>query len=377
MLGPFAIDAYLPAFRSIGASIQATPVAMQQTLTAYLMGFAMMTLVHGALSDSFGRKPVILAGVAVFALASVFAALATSLPTMLVARVLQGMSAGAGMIVGRALVRDLFDDVDAQRLMSLATIFFGIAPAIAPLIGGVLYGVFGWQSVFIFLACIGVALLIAVHCLLPETLPVSSRQAFSFTNLAQGYRAVGLNGRFVLLALASGVPFNGFFIYVLSAPSFLGELLAFAPQQFWLFFVVAISGIMLGAACSGRFAGRMRLPVQIATGFGIMASAIGAGLLLALTAPWPGAFHFVPIGFYCFGWSLVAPAVTVMVLNLFPQRRGMASSLHGFVGSASNTLTAAIVAPLAMHSLTGLALGSAAMFLIGTAAWATVVRQDR
>lgn len=369
MVGPFAIDAYLPAFRSIGASIGASPVVMQQTLSAYLIGFAVMTLFHGALSDSFGRKRVILVGVAAFAIASVMAALAKDLSTMLTARALQGMSAGAGMIVGRAIMRDMFDEVDAQKLMSLATVFFGVAPALAPMIGGLLYGALGWQSIFGFLALLGTALFVAVAALLPETLPKASRQPLSVSSLLAGYRQVGTDARFLLLAVASGVPFNGFFIYVLSAPSFLGELWGLSPQRFWWFFAAAIAGIMLGSAMSGRLAGRFTAKRQIALGFGTMTVAVTVNVTLNLLPHQNLALAFAPITAYCFGWALVAPSVTVMVLSLFPERRGMASSLQGFVGSMGNSITAAIVAPLVMHSKILLSLAAAGMMIAGVLAW--------
>ena len=132
MLGPFSIDTYLPAFTGIAQSIGATPVEMQQTLSAYLLGFAVMNLFHGALADSFGRRPVVLVGVAVFTLASVGCALSQSIGQLVFFRAVQGMSVGAGMVVSRAIIRDMFPQHEAQRVMSQVTIFFGAAPAIAP-----------------------------------------------------------------------------------------------------------------------------------------------------------------------------------------------------------------------------------------------------
>ena len=136
MLGPFSIDTYLPAFTGIAQSLGATPVEMQQTLSAYLMGFALMNLFHGALADSWGRRPVVLAGLAVFTLASLGCALAQHIGQLVLFRALQGMSAGAGMVVSRAIIRDLFHPDQAQKVMSQVTIYFGVAPAVAPIIGG-------------------------------------------------------------------------------------------------------------------------------------------------------------------------------------------------------------------------------------------------
>ena len=134
-LGPFSIDAYLPAFDGIRASLGATPLEIQQTLSGYLFAFGLMFLFHGALSDSFGRRPVILVALVVYALASGAAAVTDSVHGLIIWRVVQGLSVGAGMVVGRAMIRDLLGPEDAQRLMSLVTLFFGLAPAVAPVIG--------------------------------------------------------------------------------------------------------------------------------------------------------------------------------------------------------------------------------------------------
>ncbi|MFP5461496.1 MAG: MFS transporter, partial [Gammaproteobacteria bacterium] len=155
MLGPFSIDTYLPAFAGIAADLSATPVQMQQTLSGYLFGFAFMNLFHGALSDSFGRRPVVLWGIAVFTVASIGCALSTSIGALVFFRTLQGLSTGAGIVVSRAVIRDIFPPAAAQKMMSQVTIFFGIAPAVAPLIGGWLYVYVDWHGIFWFLALIG------------------------------------------------------------------------------------------------------------------------------------------------------------------------------------------------------------------------------
>src|SRR2546421_4240041 len=160
-LGPFSIDAYLPAFAGIQESLQASPLQIQQTLSAYLFAFGLMFLFHGALSDSFGRRPVILAALVVFTVASVAAALATTVHALIAWRIVQGLSVGAGMVVGRAMIRDLFGPEDAQRLMSLVTLFFGLAPAVAPVIGGWLFTSLGWRAIFWFLAAAGAILIAA------------------------------------------------------------------------------------------------------------------------------------------------------------------------------------------------------------------------
>ncbi|MCU0950060.1 MAG: multidrug effflux MFS transporter [Burkholderiaceae bacterium] len=374
MLGPFAVDTYLPAFGSISKALDASPVQMQQTLSAYLAGFALMNLFHGALADSFGRRPVILGGVALFTLSSIGCALSSSIGELILFRAVQGLSTGAGIVVSRAVIRDMFPPADAQRVMSQVTIFFGVAPAIAPIIGAQLYVLFNWQAVFWALSAIGLLLLVANWKLLPETLHADHKQPFNVRNLMHGYAGLISHPRFLLLALASGVPFNGMFLYVLSAPAFLGESLHMAPTEFFWFFCCTIAGIMGGAWASGRLAGRIMPMLQIRHGFAIMVTVSVINVAAnALFTPQP--WWALPlIGLFSFGWSLMVPVVTIMVLDLAPDRRGLASSLQAVVGSVANALVAGVLSPLVMHSPLLLALASAALMSVGLVAWIVVNR---
>ena len=375
MVGLFSIDTYLPAFAGITDALGATPVQMQQTLSAYLFGFSFMALFHGAISDSFGRRSVVLWGVAIFAAASVGCALAQDIGQLVFFRILQGLSTGAGIVVSRAVVRDLYPPSQAQRVMSQITIFFGIAPAIAPMIGGWLFVWLGWRSIFWFLAAIGVALWISNYRYLPETLDRSERQSFRVGNLLRGYWQLGLDPRFVLLALAAGLPFNGNFLYVLAAPAFLGGHLGLAPTQFFWFFVLNIGGIMVGAWVSGRMAGRIAPRQQIRIGFIVMVCAALANLLANAVFTAQASWAMLPLMVYAFGWAMMVPAVTLLVLDLHPARRGMASSLQMFVGSGANAITAGVIAPFVMHSTLGLAAATVGLMSIGLVAWITVGRR--
>jgi MFS transporter, DHA1 family, multidrug resistance protein len=378
-LGPFSIDTYLPAFDGIARTLGATPVEMQQTLSAYLFGFAAMNLFHGALADSFGRRPVVLWGLALFTLASLGCALAPTIGALIGFRALQGVAAGAGMIVSRAIIRDMYPPADAQRVMSQVTIYFGVAPAVAPMVGGFLFVHADWHSIFWFLTAVG-ALLWAINWRsLPETLHAAARQPFDARNLLRGYWQLGANARFVALCFASGVPFNGMFLYVLSAPAWLGGQLGLAPTQFFWFFCLSIGGIMLGAFLSGRMAGRIAPERQIRRGFNLMFAATLLNLALNATldiaGPHAWAWALPPVALFSFGWALMVPVVTIKVLDLAPDRRGMASSLQAFVGSVANGLVAGVVSPLVMHSNLGLAITSAASLGIGLGAWQWVKRQ--
>ena len=369
MLGPFSIDTYLPAFAGIATALGATPVEMQQTLSAYLFGFAFMNLFHGALADSFGRRPVVLWGIALFTIASAGCALSQSIGQLVFFRAVQGLSTGAGIVVSRAVIRDMFPPAQAQQVMSQVTIYFGVAPAVAPIVGGWLFVHTGWHSIFWFLALVGAILWITNFRLLPETLHPSHRQPFNVRHLMRGYWALGSSPKFLLLALASGVPFNGMFLYVLSAPAFLGEHLKLEPTQFFWFFVLTISGIMGGAWLSGRLAGRIAPKRQIRHGFVIMfVVGIANVALNTVLAPHP-AWALLPIAIFSFGWALMVPVVTLLVLDLVPERRGMASSLQAFVGSTANGVVAVVISPLVMHSALGLATASLLMMCIGLTSW--------
>jgi len=282
---------------------------------------------------------------------------------------MQGLSAGAGIVVSRAVIRDMFPPAQAQQVMSQVTIYFGVAPAIAPIVGGWLFVHLGWHSVFWFLTGVGVLLFVANFRLLPETLHAEQRQPFQTRHLLQGYWQLGSSPRFLLLALASGVPFNGMFLYVLAAPAFLGEHLGLSPSHFFWLFVLTISGIMGGAWLSGRLAGRIAPKRQIRHGFLIMFTMsvlnLAANLLFTPHVSWA----LFPIAIFAFGWALMVPVVTLLVLDLYPERRGMASSLQAFVGSTANGLVAGVLVPLVMHSTRLLACASLAMMCIGLAAW--------
>ena len=369
MLGPFSIDTYIPAFSGIAKSIGATPGEMQQTLSAYLFGFAFMNLFHGALSDSFGRRPVVLWGIAMFTRASAGCALSETIGQLVFFRAMQGLSTGAGIVVSRAVIRDMFAPAQAQQVMSQVTIYFGVAPALAPIVGGWLFVHLGWHSIFWFLTGVGAVLWFSNFRYLPETLHESQRQPFEVKHLMRGYRQLGSSPRFVLLALASGIPFNGMFLYVLSAPEFLGTHMALQPTQFFWFFVLTISGIMLGAWLSGRLAGKLPPKTQIRHGFVIMLTIsvlnLAANLLFTPTVWWA----MFPIAIFAFGWALMVPVVTLLVLDLYPERRGMASSLQAFIGSSANGIVAGVIAPLVMHSTVGLAAASLGLMCVGLGGW--------
>jgi DHA1 family bicyclomycin/chloramphenicol resistance-like MFS transporter len=374
-LGPFSIDTYLPSFHDIGASLHATPLQVQQTLTAYLLPFSLMTLWHGAISDALGRRRVILVTVALFALASAGCMLATHIEHLWLLRALQGMTGGAGIVIGRAVVRDLYDGPQAQRLISHITMMFALAPAVAPVLGGWLQLWFGWRSVFAFLVLMSVALWLACWYLLPETLPREQRQSLHAGYLARSYWRVLTSPAFLLICGALALNFSAFFIYVLSAPVFLMRHLGVSETGFLWLFGPAMSGLMIGAWLSGRLAGKLSLARTITVGYLVMAiaAAVNIGLNLALPPALP--WSVVPIFGFTLGMSLAMPCLTLQALDLFPEQRGLAASCQTFLQAGFNSLAAGLLAPALWGSTLSLALGMGGLLLLG--AFATLIHQRR
>jgi DHA1 family bicyclomycin/chloramphenicol resistance-like MFS transporter len=368
-IGPFTIDTYMPSFPAIGRTFGATPLQLQQTLSAYLIPFAFMTLFHGTLSDSFGRKPVILVGLALFAAASVGCALAQSFNQLLVFRALQGMCAGTGMVVGRAMVRDLYQGHHAQRVMSMITMMFGLAPAIAPILGGWLESWFGWRSIFVFLVAFACVLLAACWWKLPETLPPGHRHPFRPQPLLTNYWKLLRSLRFGLLCSAIAFNFAGFFLYISSAPAVIYNLLGLGEKDFAWLFVPGISGVIIGAFVSGRVAQRLSPPRTVAIGYAIMFLAATANVAYCAAfkpgLPWT----VLPVMSYTIGMALAMPSLTLLALDLFPHNRGLASSLQGAQHSLFTGLTAGLLSPFVSATALGLAATASVLLACGFACW--------
>ena len=378
MIGPFAIGTIFPAFPQIAADLGASDVAMQQTISVYLLAYAVMSLVHGPLSDALGRRRVMLAGTVVFGLASVGCALSTSLPMLLAFRALQGLSAGVGMIVGRAIIRDVLHGSAAQRLMSHVSMIFGIAPAVAPVIGGWLLGWERGPGMFWFLAAFSVLLVALVWGGLPETHPPHARLPLRARSLARGYLHILRSPRFLRLSAAGGLNFAALFLYIASAPAFVMDLLGLGERDFGWFFMPMIAGMMVGAFVSGRSAGRID-GVRLANiGFACCGTAMALNLGYTLWADVPAVpWAVLPMSFNAFGIALVFPIITLAILDMYPHQRGGASSMQAFFGLLVNAGVAGLLSPLLSDSALQLALGAAAFVLGGWLFWWWETRAGR
>ena len=369
MLGPFSIDTYLPAFPEIEASLDASAIQVQQTMTAYLLAFAVMILWHGALSDALGRRIVILVSLVVFVVASFGCASAHSIQYLWAFRILQGVSAGAGIVVGRAMVRDLYSGPEAEKLLALVTMIFAIAPAIAPILGGWIVAAFDWRTIFLVLFMYSALLLWACWRLLPETLPVSQRQLFNASSLWASYKSVFGAVRFHAYATTMAFNFAGLFLYVAAAPAFIIQHLHLSARSFGWFFIPSVAGIFLGALLANRLAGRLKIGRQVRAGFMLMGGAAIANLTYHAFFPAAIPWSVITVFFYTIGMSLTAPGVTLMVLDLFPTHRGVAASCQSFVQTMLGAVVAGVVAPILSASAFWLAVGQGTCVLIALIAW--------
>lgn len=378
MFGPFTIDSIFPAFGVIQRDFSITAAAMQQSISVYLLAYALASVIHGPLSDAYGRKPVLLVGIAVFLLASIGCALSDGLTELLVWRAVQGVSSGAGIIVGRAIVRDLRDGPDAQRLMSQISMIFTIAPAIAPIIGGWILGWSNWQMIFWFLVAFAAVLMLVTAFALPETHPAPLRLPFSAGSLWKTSVAMLGNRTFMTLSVIGTLNFGALFIYIASAPVFVMQHMGLNEQQFGWFFAPAVGGMALGAFLSGRTAGRLSARRAASIGFGICLCATLAGVAYAALAETPRfPWAVLPIALNSVGVALVFPIVTLAILDLYPRHRGAASSMQSFVSLLINAGVAGLISPLVSASVLGLALTALTGCLLAIGFWRLYLRETR
>ena len=363
-LAPFAIDTYLPAFHVMAQDLGGTKLQMQQSLTAYLLPYAFMTLFHGAVSDAIGRLSTIKWGLGIFALASLGCAFAPNVETLWFFRGVQGLAGGAGNVVARAMVRDLFEGVMAQRVMAQVQMLFGLAPAVAPIIGGVLLG-FHWQVIFLFLFAYSVISLTAALMLLPETVPVTKRVPLSIKQVIKGYKQAFGDVEFIKLIIAIGANFAAFFMYVLASPVFLIEHLKLNEHQFGYMFVPTVCGMVLGSYFARHTAGKFSPHKIISYAYLWMAGTVLLNIVICVWLPSNVVLNILPIALYNVGMALVVPILSIAALDRMPKLRGTAASGQAFMQMLLSTVSAGLIIPLIWHSTLALALGMAGYCLLG------------
>jgi DHA1 family bicyclomycin/chloramphenicol resistance-like MFS transporter len=369
MTGALSIDAYLPALPAIAQNFHVSAASTQQTLTIYLCGFAFMVLLYGTLSDSFGRRPVILASLGFYLASSLGAALAPNLGWLMACRLMQGLSASAGRAVGVAMVGDLLAGAEAQRTLALIGVVFGLAPALAPVLGGWLLSVWGWRSIFLSIALFTVLLLAACLLWLPESLKPENRHPFHFKVIARNYWSVASHQRFILQTLGISLSYVSLMLYVGSAPAFVFNLLHLSAREFaWLFGPI-IGGLTLGSIFSSILSHKLKPGTLIQLGYGLMIAAAAWNVTYTAIYPPRIPWAVLPLFFFAIPLALSNPAMTLMNLQVFPGTRGLAASLQTFSFMILFAIGSGVICPLLFGSAFHLALGSASGLVLSLVCW--------
>lgn len=369
-LAPFAIDTYLPAFQVMGENLNASDVHIQQSLTFYLLPYALMTLFHGAISDAIGRLTTIKWGLSIFILASIGCAFAPNVETLWFFRALQGASGGAGNTVARAMVRDLFEGPQAQRVMATVQMLFGIAPAVAPIIGGLLLGI-NWQFIFLFLALYAFLSLMAAMKYLPETMSVEKRLPLSVNQVITSYKQIFGDKEFRYIVLASAANFSAFFIYVLASPIFLLKHLGLSAHQFGWMFIPTVCGMIIGSYLAKYAAGRFSYQQVVKFAYAWMTFIVLLNLLICYTFPVSPFLNILPIALFNIGMALAMPVLALASLDRHPKIRGTAASGQAFMQMLLSTVSAGLIVPLVWYAPVGLAWAMAAYLALG---WLMIFR---
>ncbi|WP_150911661.1 Bcr/CflA family multidrug efflux MFS transporter [Marinobacter halotolerans] len=330
-LGPLAIDMYLPALPMIGDDLSASAAQVQLTLSLYLIGFAIAQLLCGPLADRFGRKPIMIGGFVLFAIASIGCALAESIETLLAFRFLQALGGSAGPVLGRAAVRDIYNPREAARIMAILASIMALAPAIAPTLGGFMMVSLGWESLFLALGAYSLVMALVVAFGIPEPMKPEHRQSMAIGSLLRNYRAIGSDIRFIGYTLTNSLTFAGLFAFLSGSSFVLIEFFGVKPEHFGLFFACVVAGYIAGNLTAIRLGHRL-VPDQILVR-GLVVAVLG-GVTMAMLAM--EGVHSVwaiilPQMVFMVGVGMVLPQTMAGALASFPAMAGSASALFGFI----------------------------------------------
>ena len=370
MMGALGIDTYLPSFHAIAQEFAVGPAAVQQTLSVYVLAMAITMLFYGTLSDTFGRRRVLVFASLGFAITSTVAALVQSIEALIAVRCAQGAMAGAGMVIARAIVQDRFHGADAQRMMSMVMFCFGLAPAIAPVFGGWLQAHGGWRAAFFFLTGFGLLLTLLCWRVLPETLPVDKRVPLHLRVIAGNYLTALRHRQFRRMVAGLALMAGANAIYISAAAEFVMGILRLEETSFGWLFIPLIGGSMLGSAISGVLAKQIAPRVQQRIGYGALLLGCASNVLYHLLTDMPVVpWAVLPIACYTLGLALLMPILSLQVMALFPDMRGLASSLQGFTQMSVFAIMAGAVVPQLFHSGLALALGQCITVVCGMLVW--------
>ena len=370
-LGPMSTDMYVPSLPAIGHALNAPTAQVQLTISSYLVGFAIGQILYGPISDRFGRRPVLLAALTLYAIGSVICATTQSIDALIAARSVQALGGAGAIVLARAVVRDLYSGVRAGRELSLMGSIQAFAPILAPVIGGVLQTVFGWRASFILLVIIAVLAGTATARLLPETLHKPTPGPFSFAAMGRLYRSVLEHRSFLAHVGIMITTFVGLYAWVSGASVVIQGVYGLSPLAFGLTYAVGSLGYMLGTNIAARIVMHRGLDRVIGLGTAIMAA---GGLAMAtVTALGLANVVWLVLGMttYLTGMGLAMPQTMAGALTPFPDRAGTASSLLGFSQQSFAAIAAAVIGTYLGRSAWPVAGTIAAMGCLAFLIWAT------
>lgn len=339
-LGPLSVDMYIPAMPNMMVALDTTISSMHLTMSAYLTGFAVFHLVCGPLADRYGRKPILLLGTAVFVIGCLGCAVSTTIDQLLMFRLLQGIGACVGPTLARTVTRDVFGPTRAARALSLIAMLMALAPAVAPMLGGLMLLVLPWNSIFVFLAVYGAVMIVLIQRLLAESLP--QRQSLHPLVIARNYRELVMDPFYLSVTVASGLVYAGLIAYLSSSSFVYIEMLGVPVEYFGLVFLTAVAGYMTGSGISARLAGRFDSEQVMLLGSAL--ALFACVLILSAAYIWPRSVLalMLPMMFYSTGLGLVLPHAMAIALRPFPHIAGTASALLGFVQMSLSAVASAL-----------------------------------
>lgn len=367
-VGPLSTDMYLPSLPDIARDLNASTSQVQLTISSYLIGFACGQILYGPVSDRHGRKPVLLAAVALFCAASIVCMLATSVEMLILARIAQALGGSGAVVVTRAIVRDLYSGARAGRELSVISSVMAVAPVLAPMVGGMLQAAFGWRSIFVLLVVAAVSAFVIVWALLPETLQKRD-EATSASSMLQSYRVIVSNRVFLAYLGLGFFSYAGLFAWISGASFVLQNLYGLTPLVFGFIFAIATFGYFTGTTIAARIVTRVGLDGMIGIGSVLCA----AGGLLACVSIALGLTSslslVIPVAIFLAGFGMVLPQSIAGAITPFPERAGAASSLLGFVQQIGAALCGALVASLLGENAWPLAGAIALMGCVTLLVW--------
>jgi MFS transporter, DHA1 family, multidrug resistance protein len=374
-LGPLSMDMYLPSLPDIGRTLAAPTLQVQLTISSYLFGFAAGQIVYGPLSDRLGRRPVLLTALVLYALATIGCAAAQSIGGLIALRFVQAVGGAGAIVLARAVVRDIYSGVRAGRELSLMGAITGVAPIVAPVIGGALQIWFGWRATFVLLLLFAGLIGSAAARLLPETLREPIKTPFSLVTMAILYRSVMVHRGFLANLAILTMSFVGLFAWISGAPVVMqSAIYGLSPFVFGMTFAIGSGGYVLGTFIAARIVMRFGLDRMI--GLGTAAMACGGLVMAAIVSlALPHVLWFVGgMTLYLAGLGFALPATMAGALTPFPDRAGTASSVMGFAQQTGAAVTAAAVGAYLGHSAWPVASVVAAGGCLSFLVWLTTRR---